>query len=118
MILCEAEYQDVIVNYPLLFQKMVQDYLHTSQDFLNDVVVVHSADKDSVRFFYPKKSGFNGAEFLLDQINSRWHYDPDNHEFDVLSRVPRSEEELNSFDYKALLELRFKPNKTRMSNGR
>ena len=112
MILCEAKYQDVIVNYPLLFQKMVQDYLHTSQDFLNDIVVVHSSDKDSVRFFYPKKSGFNGADFLLDQINSRWHLDPDNHEFDVLVKVDNQSLKVDN-----VLELRFKPNKTRKQNG-
>lgn len=112
MILCEVQYQGVIVDYPLLFQKMVQDYLHTSQEFLSDIVVVHSADKDSIRFHYPKKSGFNGADYLLDQINSRWTLDAANREFDVLSRVERDESELVDFDYKGLLELRFRANKT------
>lgn len=117
MILCEVQYQGIIVDYPLLFQKMVQDYLHTSQEFLTEIVVVHSADKDSIRFHFPKKSGFKGADYLLDQINSRWTYDASNHEFDVLSIVDRPESELIDFDYKRLLELRFKPHKTTYQRG-
>lgn len=87
MLLCTPEQAQIISALPIRFQRMIQWYTICLKFHSDDLTRVDQVLNGHILFYYPTKSGVNGAIDIVQQMNYRYTYDPDNHELDVAQLI-------------------------------
>lgn len=82
-ILCTPEQAQIISALPIRFQRMIQWYSICLKFHSDDLTRIDQILDGQVIFYYPTKSGVNGAFDIVREMNHRYTYDPDNHDFEV-----------------------------------
>lgn len=82
-ILCTPEQAQLISALPIRFQRMITWYSICLKFHSDDLTRIDQVLDGRVIFYYPTKSGVNGAFDIVHQMNCRYVYDFDNHDFEV-----------------------------------
>ncbi len=98
-ILCTPDQHSLIASYSMRFQKMIMFYAFIQKHFSDDLTRVDSVFPDRIIFYYPSKSGVNGAFRVVRDMNHHYTYDISNHDLEVARLI--------CIDEKKRIELRF-----------
>lgn len=82
-ILCTPEQSQIISALPIRFQRMITWYAICLKFHSDDLTRVDQVLDGQVIFYYPTKSGVNGALDIVEQMNHRYCYDFGNQDYDV-----------------------------------
>lgn len=82
-ILCTPEQAQIISALPIRFQRMITWYSIVLKYFSDDLTRIDQVLDGRVIFYYPSKSGVNGAFDIVQQMNYRYVYDLENHDLEV-----------------------------------
>jgi hypothetical protein len=98
-ILCTPEQAQIISALPLRFQRMITWYSICLKYHSDDLTRIDQVLDGRVIFYYPTKSGVNGAFDIVHQMNNRYTYDFGNYDFEVCRLI--------CIDEKKRIELRY-----------
>lgn len=98
-ILCTQEQAQIISALPIRFQRMIQWYSICLNYHCDDLTRIDQVLDGRVIFYYPTKSGVNGAFDIVHQMNNRYTYDFSNYDFEVARLI--------CIDDKKRIELRY-----------
>lgn len=98
-LLCTTEQSQIISALPIRFQRMITWYCICLKYHCDDLTRIDQVLDGRVIFFYPSKSGVNGAFDIIEQMNRRYTYDFDNNDFEVCRAI--------CLDEKKRIELRW-----------
>lgn len=82
-ILCTPDQAQIISALPIRFQRMITWYSIVLKYFSDDLTRIDQVLDGRVIFYYPTKSGINGAFDIVHQMNNRYTYDFDSHDLNV-----------------------------------
>ncbi len=82
-ILCTPEQAQIISSLPLRFQRMITWYSICLKYHSDDLTRVDQVLDGQVIFFYPTKSGINGAIDIVHQMNQRYTFNIEADDFEV-----------------------------------
>lgn len=92
-ILCTPEQSQIISALPIRFQRMIQWYAICLKFHSDDLTRVDQVLDGQVIFYYPTKSGVNGAFDIVHQMNCRYVYDFDANDHEVCKILLLGEKE-------------------------
>lgn len=82
-ILCTPEQSQLISSLPIRFQRVILWFSICLKFHSDDIARIDQVLDRRIIFFYPSKSGVNGAFDIVDQMNKRYIYDFDKNDFPV-----------------------------------
>lgn len=87
-ILCTPEQHQIISALPIRFQRIITWYSIALKFHCDDLTRIDQVLDGQILFYYPSKSGVNGALFIAEHMNDLYTYDHDNHEDWVCKILP------------------------------
>lgn len=82
-LLCTAKQAEIITALPIRVQRMITWYTICLQYHSDDLSRVDKVLDGQIIFYYPTKSGVNGAIDIVEQMNNRYTFNIEAHDFEV-----------------------------------
>lgn len=98
-ILCTPDQAQIISALPIRFQRMIQWYSICLKFHSDDLTRIDQVLDGRIILYYPTKSGVNGAIDIVEQMNNRYTYDFDNHDFEVARLICVDDKKRIEFRY-------------------